>query len=66
MQLNLLHVRVFIHVLVYNNVIAKCKNDAEFVCTELGPSLAVMDDDIKNPLYDSVKVASDESKHISF
>ena len=42
-----------------------CGNDAEFVCIEPEPSLAVIDDDSKNPMYDPAKAANDESKHLS-
>ena len=35
-----------------------------FVYTELEPSVAAIDDDNKNPVYDPMTVASDESKSI--
>ena len=45
--------------------LAECRNDAEFVYIEPEPSMAVIDDVNKNPIYDPMMAASDESKHSS-
>ena len=39
--------------------------DSEFVYAEPEPSTTAIDDDNKNPLYDPVTTANDESKHSS-
>ena len=46
-------------------MLAKCRNDAKFVYIVPEPSTAAIDDDNKNPLYDPMTAASDESKHSS-